>query len=84
MPKHKEPRRAELVTPGDTIRYRVIRGVGVGIPSYGYPHDPAEGWREVEGVHPYKDWDGGSMIMLTFTDNTTRRIPARETVQVRT
>jgi hypothetical protein len=80
--KHKEPlrRQAGRITPGDTIRYRVVRGVGV--PTYGYPHD-AGGWKEVEGVHPYKDWDGHSMIMLTFADNTTKRLPARETVQVR-
>lgn len=87
MPKHKEPRQARRVAPGDTIRYRLIRGVrgaGVGIPTYGYPDDPAEGWKEVEGAYPYKDWNGQAMIMLKFTDTTTKRIPARAAVQVRT
>lgn len=80
---NKEPRRAGRVVPGDTVRCRVFRGVGVGVPTYGYPHDPAAGWLEVEGVYPYGDWDGETMVMLAFVDGSMRRIRARETVQVR-
>ena len=81
---HKEPRQAGRVAPGDTMRYRTVRGAGVGISTYGYPHDPAEGWRTVEGVCPHRDPGGVAMVTLTFTDGTRKRIPARESVQVRT